>query len=100
MTRGRAAGAFCRGLDLAGWSLRSQWGFDPELECYWAELWRADADARPAVRISPAHLVPTMSGLARAVASATGAGVDEAFLGLTATAGASRGASSVVGPRL
>lgn len=84
MTRGRAAGGFRRGLSLPGWSARSAWGFDAELECFWAELWRADADAAPAIRIAPEHLVPTMPGLARALGVAAGLPAEEAFVALTA----------------
>ncbi len=81
---GRAAGPFARSIALPGWSSRSAWGFDAELECFWAELWREDADERPAVRIGAEHLVPTVTGLARAVAGAAGLPPEEAFLALTA----------------
>lgn len=81
---GRAAGAFARAIALPGWSPRSAWGFDAELECFWAELWRADGDAEPAVRIGAEHLVPSVPGLARAVGRAAGLGPEAAFLALTA----------------
>lgn len=78
------AGAFRRGLTLPGWSMASSWGFDAELECFWAELWPADAEAGPVVRVSREHLVPTVTGLARAVGAAVGVPADDAFLALTA----------------
>lgn len=84
MTRGRAAGDFRHGMALPGWSGRSSWGFDVELECFWAELWRAEADVEPTVRIAREHLVPTVTGLARALGAAAGVPAEEAFLALTA----------------
>jgi len=69
---------------LPGWSARSGWGFDSELECFWAELWRTDADAGPAVRVAPDHLVPTVTGLARAVGFAAGLPPGDALVALTA----------------
>lgn len=81
---GRGAGAFEHGLALPGWSPRSSWGYDATLECFWAELWRADDDAEPSVRIAPDHLVPTVTGLARAVGLTLGVRDVEAYLALTA----------------
>lgn len=81
---GRGAGAFEHTLALPGWSPRSSWGYDATLECFWAELWRADDDAEPSVRIAPDHLVPTVTGLARAVAGVVGVCDVEAYLALTA----------------
>ena len=43
-----------------------------------------DEDAEPAVTISPDHLVPTVTGLARAVALTFGVRDVEAYLALTA----------------
>lgn len=83
MTPGRAAGAFRRGLRLPGWSERSAWGFDAELECFWAELWRAEGDPEPAVRVAREHLVPTVPVLARVVGAAVGLPPGEAFVALT-----------------
>ena len=76
--------AFACDLALPGWSERSAWGYDAVLECFWVELWRDGDDAGPAVRISPEHLISTMSGLARAMAFAVEVGDDEAYLALTA----------------
>ena len=77
---------FRRPVRLEGWSTGSAWGYDPVLECYWAELVRVpDAAAVPdVVRIGPEHLLTTVTGLARAVAFATGAGDGDAYLALTA----------------
>jgi hypothetical protein len=83
MTSGRVGGAFERALDLPGWSSRSTWGYDASLECFWAEVWRGDDDAEPEVRIAADHLLPTVTGLARAVAGAVGVHEVEAFLALT-----------------
>lgn len=75
---------FAHALALEGWSARSTWGFDPELECYWAEMWRADSDRDPAVRIGVEHLVTTVDGLAGAMTVAGRIPGTEAFLALTA----------------
>ena len=80
----RGAEQFRHALALDGWSARSVWGYDPELECYWAELWRADTDRVPAVRIGVEHLVTTVDGLAGAMASAGRIPGAAAFLALTA----------------
>jgi len=84
MTRGRAAGAFRHQVSLPGWSVRSSWGFDAELESFWAELWRSDADLEPTVRVPREHLVPTVTGLARVLGTAAGVPAGEAFVALTA----------------
>lgn len=81
---GRGGGSFRRALALPGWSPRSSWGYDPSLECYWAELWRLDGDHEPAVRIGADHLVPTVTGLARAVSLGVGVPDVDAYLALTA----------------
>lgn len=81
---GRGAGAFEHTLALPGWSPRSSWGYDATLECFWAELWRADDDVEPSMTISPGHLVPTVTCLARAVALTVGVRDVEAYLALTA----------------
>lgn len=94
---------FLRPVVLTGWSSRSAWGYDDVLECYWAELWPAarcgsaqPGSAQPEwaqpesacsahpVRVGPEHLITTVTGLARAVGHATGAGDAEAYLALTA----------------
>ena len=80
----RSTGPFEHALALPGWSGRSCWGYDASLECYWAELWLRDEDAEPAVTISPDHLVPTVTGLARVVAGAVGVCDVEAYLALSA----------------
>ena len=82
--RARAGAPFAHPIALDGWSPRSAWGYDPDLECYWAELWRRDADAGPAVRIGVEHLVTTVEGLAAAVQQVGRLRGGEAFLALTA----------------
>jgi hypothetical protein len=89
-------GAFARHLRLAGWSDASRWGYDPVLECYWAELWPVEAHgscdvARPDVagpggdvHIGPEHLIGTVTGLARAVAFAVEVADRDVYLALTA----------------
>jgi len=44
-----------RDINLPGWSDQSIWGYDPTLECYWAQLWR-DEDNTDAPRISISSL--------------------------------------------
>lgn len=73
---------FERPLVVRGWSARSRWGFDPALECFWAELWPESGGAP--VRIGPEHLVPTVDGLARVLGVAVALDGDEAYLALTA----------------
>lgn len=80
----RAGARFAHGIALDGWSPRSAWGYDPELECYWAELWRGDTDEAPAVKIGVEHLVTTVDGLAAAVSQVGRLRGGEAFLALTA----------------
>ena len=75
---------FAHAVALDGWSARSVWGYDPHLECYWAELWRSDTDGGPAVRIGVEHLVTTVDGLADAMALAGRIPGVDAFLALTA----------------
>lgn len=77
----RRAQPFARPLPLPGWT-PSSWGYDPDLECFWAEL-RPDGGADP-VRIGPAHLITTVGGLARAVARCARVRDAEAYLALTA----------------
>jgi hypothetical protein len=76
----RADAGFAHVLTLAGWSGR--WGYDAVLECYWAELWPPDGDGH--LLIGAEHLVPTMSGLARAVSVRSGVPDVEAYLAMTA----------------
>ncbi len=80
----RRRSRFAHRILLDGWSPRSAWGYDPDLECYWAELWRGDADPAPAVRIGVEHLVTTVDGLAAAVSQQGCLRRGEAFLALTA----------------
>lgn len=80
-------GPFARGLVLSGWSERSAWGYDPVLECYWAELWRdagPEPDLTPDVRIGPEHLITTVTGLARVMAFTAEVADEAAYLALTA----------------
>lgn len=73
---------FQRRLALPGWSPRSSWGRDPLLECFWLEL--VPEDDGPPVRIGPEHLVATVDGLARVLASALAVEEGTAYLALTA----------------
>jgi hypothetical protein len=77
---GRVDAGFVHALTLPGWSGR--WGYDALLECYWAELWPPDGAGR--LLISSEHLVPTMSGLARAVSARAGVPHVDAYLAMTA----------------
>jgi hypothetical protein len=77
---GRRATPFVRPLRLRGWA-PSSWGYDPALECFWADL-RPDGDAAP-VRIGRRHLIATVPGLARAVARTARVPAAEAYLALT-----------------
>ncbi|WP_182111273.1 MULTISPECIES: hypothetical protein [unclassified Actinotalea] len=72
---------FERPTAVPGWRA-SRWGYDPALECYWAELAR-DADGR-VLRLGPERLLTTVPALARAVGHVTGVGDDVAYLALTA----------------
>lgn len=76
----RRAEPFVRPLPLAGWP-SSSWGYDPAMECFWAEL-RPVAGAP--VRIGPQHLITTVTGLARAVARTARVRHAAAYLALTA----------------
>jgi hypothetical protein len=84
---------FTRPLALRGWSVDSAWGYDPVLECYWADLRpaalppHAAAEAPPRLEpvvIGPEHLISTVTGLARAVAFAAQVGDRDVYLALTA----------------
>lgn len=75
---------FAHSVVLDGWSARSVWGYDPDLECYWAELWRSSADRVPAVRIGVEHLVTTVDQLAGAMALWVELPAADAYLALTA----------------
>ncbi|GGB93640.1 UbiA family prenyltransferase [Cellulomonas carbonis] len=74
--------AFDREVTRAGWSAGSRWGYDAELECYWAELWPEGA-AEPVV-VGAGHLITTLPGLARALAHAGHLAEGDALLALTA----------------
>jgi|SRR5665647_982928 len=64
-------GAYGSDINLPGWADQSIWGYDPLLECYWAQLWRdEDRTDRPRVWISTHHLIPTMALLTRLLADA------------------------------
>lgn len=78
MTR---ATPFVRPLALGGRATGARWGFDPTLECYWAELTAPDGTR---VRVGPEHLIVTVDGLSRAIAHAARLAPDEAYLALTA----------------
>lgn len=75
--------AFVRPLAVAGWASGSRWGFDPALECYWAELAPPSRGA-PSVRVGPEHLIATVEGLSRALARAGRLPVEDAYLALMA----------------
>ena len=76
-----------RALWLPGWEDRSAWGFDPPLDAYFAQLWRnpgASGRDDPDIWIfgrgtfeGRAFAVTTTRGLAREIATATGAGLAE-----------------------
>lgn len=89
MSRGGAARRpperFERRLELPGWS-PSSWGYDPTLECFWAELRPQDGGESDggSVLISRDHLITTLPGLARAVARTARVPDAAAFLALTA----------------
>jgi hypothetical protein len=80
----RRHGRFAHPIVLDGWSPRSVWGYDPDLECYWAELWRTDADPVPTIRVGVEHLVTTVDGLAAAVSQLGRVRRGDAFMALTA----------------
>lgn len=80
----RPSRPFVRALELTGWSARSVWGYDPDLECYWAELWRVDSDPAPLARVGVEHLITTVAGLAGAMATVAPVRDDDAYLALTA----------------
>ena len=72
----------------AMWDLRgpgisdgSRWGYDAVLECWWAEV---VADDGAVVRIDAEHLIPTVDGLARALAWRLARSADDLYLVLTA----------------
>lgn len=83
MNTARSRAAFTRDLSLPGWSSRSAWGYDVELECYWVELWCED-DPQRRVRIGPEHLISTVPALARALAFTIEVADVDAYLALTA----------------
>lgn len=68
-----------RQFTLGGWR-SSSWGYDPTLECFWADL---RAEDERSVRIDARHLIPTVSGLARAVARTAKVPPAEVYLALT-----------------
>lgn len=81
-------------LWLPGWDERSVWGFDPQLDSYFAQLWRnpADGNSDPDIWIlgrgtaeGRPFAVSTARVLAHEIAMATGAGlaaVCRAMLGI------------------
>ena len=73
-----------RDINLPGWSAQSIWGFDPILECYWAQLWRDDdrTDA-PRIEVSSYHLIPSQALLARLIADALDAPIGDVCLAMT-----------------
>ncbi len=76
--------AYRSDINLPGWAEQSIWGYDPLLQCYWAQLWRdEDRTDRPRTWISSDHLIPTMDLLVRLVAEATDHPVDEVDLAMT-----------------
>jgi len=73
-----------RPLWLGGWDGRSVWGFDPQLDAYFAQLWRnadvGDGDAPPDIWIlgrgtcnGQPYAVSSARVLAHEIAMATGA---------------------------
>lgn len=64
-----------RGLNLRGWAERSIWGWDRQMDCLFAQLWRDNAgeDDGPEIWISPPGRVTTEPDvLAQWIAEATG----------------------------
>jgi len=67
-----------------GWSDQSIWGYDPILECYWAQLWRdEDNTDAPRISISSYHLIPTQALLVRLIADALNAPISDIYLAMT-----------------
>ena len=63
---------FCEALWLPGWSHRSTWGYDEQMDTYFAQLWRdGDTDDDPTVWISGCHPIGTEMSLARAISDVT-----------------------------
>lgn len=98
--QGRRRAGFARGLRIPGWDGGSSWGYDAVLECYWADLRRADegAPGEASVRIGPEHLISTVTGLARAVAFAVEVADVEVYLALTDRVAAPADAPDAVPP--
>ncbi|EYR63160.1 hypothetical protein N866_02495 [Actinotalea ferrariae CF5-4] len=71
-----------RRLDLPGWSPRSRWGWDPLLECFWAELVPCSPD-HDVLDVPREHLLPTLTALARVLAARSGTDEGVVFVALT-----------------
>jgi hypothetical protein len=73
-----------RDINLPGWSDQSIWGYDPILECYWAQLWRdEDNTDAPRISISSYHLIPTQALLVRLIADALNAPISDVYVAMT-----------------
>ena len=71
-------------INLPGWADQSIWGYDPLLQCYWAQLWRdEDRTDRPHIWISSYHLIPTLDLLVHLVAEAVDQPVDDVYVAMT-----------------
>lgn len=94
----RSAG-FDRPLVVAGAAGSSRWGYDPDLECYWAEVHvdgspgEAGGTAGPVTAragavmatIGTEHLLLTLDSLARTLAAVLGVPDQDAYLALTSS---------------
>lgn len=64
---------FCEALCLPGWSDRSIWGYDEQMDTYFAQLWRdGDTNDDPTVWISGCDPIGSRVQLADRIRSATG----------------------------
>lgn len=66
-------GNFREALWLPGWSDRSIWGYDSEMDTFFAQLWRdSDTNDDPTVWLGGVDPIATSRHLAEFLASATG----------------------------
>lgn len=71
---------FREALCLPGWSDQSVWGYDEQMDTYFAQLWRdSDTNDDPTVWISGVDQIGTSRQLADLIASATGVNVGRAM---------------------
>jgi hypothetical protein len=71
---------FREALRLPGWSDQSIWGYDEQMDTYFAQLWRdGDTNDDPTVWISGCDPIGTDRQLADLIASATDVNVSRAM---------------------